>query len=853
MSKSFTGNVFATTSREAIEKFLNISQYRVPFSDFLTKLTDEQLKRSIICSPGRNNNLIDFEMNYGFGREGYTYILRFLETGSLFEAQFLNKDVYAETTGKMLLDANVPNQKNKIDLDSQIIETYTENSSRDIFIAFGVGDKIDSWAGPFVGTLVKSNFTMAEGGIREITLEFSNQEGKLRRNEIEGSRSKNIYSIMDKYSNIYKNKKINLDFKTVVPYDSIFKESIHTEIVGLIENYIKAISNSADKDVKDYNYNVIVLLPSIKNLFEKTVNKSAVQKGEVEQESINKIGLVGSKKFTSSDNYGKFVTEYQKLQSELERQKVVNQQAYSDASGYNLDFYRSEKKINPLNAPREVSKLFQEEDKTQILQRNIDVIQKKYEEEIKLCALQIQLKLNPDSKSTTTESTPDYYVPLANFNNSFRERYGSIPDGTYNYNPVFLIESDLRILNLWHREGFILDPKKQTFIFGDDGMIEDLLYAMNYLKGESVNNIITNRQYISKKDVDKFITGKQNYRRDIYNLLKVNRKNSSFGDVGNTKDELALDDFTRGLVKFTDYQDIPIFRHNIANPNVLSLSITNDTSYLDVYRIGYAQKSLIPFITDPSRLNLESLLGGNSQKGGGYIDENGDFIETSQIEANLGRYISGTPEQIGGGTTNAIGKKKQLNIIDLVQKAVDLDPAISSDINALYTYIKGLATDNATEIYARQMLAQPTLQVKDNEGNIKIVPFGTEKKAAFIAFYIFKMYNKPITPTLEFLNQQELAAFEKDTFERLARTAQTINLKTLPWFSITGFVAGQQCILIALQNVIGSKEKREAFYNGLYVINGYRHIISPQEMYSEFSISKHPASQVDTNAADFIQ
>lgn len=813
MTTSLPGNVFITTSKEAIEKFLDLSQYKITFDKYLSKLTKNQIERSLICTPNRNSNLIDFEMNYGMGREGNTFILRFVETGSLFELQFLNKDVYTEVISKILLEnsQNKNKNQNEIDLTNELadITTSSTDNSRDIFISFGVGDKIDDWAGPFIGVLTKSNFTLTDSGVREITLEFTNQEGKLKRNELEGSRQKNIYSIFDKYTTLYKNKRIKLGFEVNVPYDSIFSEYIHNKITELLTLYIYSIINKAD--TKTPNKNVIILIPSLKNLFEKTVSKDAVKYGTVESDAINKIGLLGYKKFVDENVIKqlqqelKEIIEYKNIELKAAQRtlEIINRNDL-------ISIYRSwsqESSRMAFNARRILEDV----------PRNIDVIQKEYDEKItKLASLVIKLDLNDSVKTNPSEFSPDYFSPLSKFNSGLKNQYERAKEGAMNYEPTFLVENDLRILKLWEENGFIQDKTKPAFIFGDSDMIEDLLYVSKSFSNTTAAEFITNKEFISEIDYNTFCKNKQKYRMQMYSLLKANRKSPSFGEMRGGRDDLALSEFNKYLIEFKDYQDIPIFRHNISNPNVLSISINNDTSYLDVYSMGYAQKNIISYISDPTKLNKEF---------------NFDFVEFINQQNKVAR-----------GETNIETLKGDVafkNLYITARLIVSKDPKAQSDINKIYNIIKDLLGSKSYLI--------KTLKNNEFENLMKEPDSNKNKKAILIAFEVYKNFNKNLTPVIQLLNQQELVAFEKDTFDRLTRTAQNIELKTIPWFSINGYVAGQQCILIGLSNIIGAKQRTEAFYTGLYTINAYRHVITPQEMYSEFNLIKHPVSQANLN------
>jgi hypothetical protein len=87
MTRLFTGNVFITTSREAIERVFFPKTKLSSFRDALITLTEEDIANSYIVTNGSNSNLLSFDFIYSISK-GSTLVLRFLETDTLFEKLF---------------------------------------------------------------------------------------------------------------------------------------------------------------------------------------------------------------------------------------------------------------------------------------------------------------------------------------------------------------------------------------------------------------------------------------------------------------------------------------------------------------------------------------------------------------------------------------------------------------------------------------------------------------------------------------------------------------------------------------------------------------------------------------------
>jgi len=69
-------------------------------------------------------------------------------------------------------------------------------------------------------------------------------------------------------------------------------------------------------------------------------------------------------------------------------------------------------------------------------------------------------------------------------------------------------------------------------------------------------------------------------------------------------------------------------------------------------------------------------------------------------------------------------------------------------------------------------------------------------------------------------------------------------IKTVPYFNLSDqFVIFSECEIFinknpSLDDYPPSRENREVFYNGTYIITNFKHVITSREAYSEFSVYK---------------
>lgn len=223
MSKVFTGNIFLSTSRSIIDKFMR----KQP-------LNSQEKESSIIVGPGKNRNLVSFNYSFGSiaGADQKLVVLRFLEFGTAFE--------------KYYLEANLTNTISK-DAAGGL---FTKN----LYLAFGVGDDLSAWAGPFILSLIQANYVINGDGRREVIMRLCPVTGPINKNYVVNSSIQNKSLRINQSQQITPAQSLFSDPYIIKYGDKLNNEKIDEALVKIIKSYFQKTVNNSD---------VIILLPKV--------------------------------------------------------------------------------------------------------------------------------------------------------------------------------------------------------------------------------------------------------------------------------------------------------------------------------------------------------------------------------------------------------------------------------------------------------------------------------------------------------------------------------------------------------------------------------------------------------------
>ena len=266
MSKVFTGNVFISTSRQAIEKVFFSKNRLSNFNDRIISLEEEDLRRSLLVTPNKNTNLISLDYSFGSTNSDSNFLrLKFVETDSLFEFFYINKTVGSTLLTKLIqeLEQNdlrekktVTGKYNRSNVYGNLFNGDSDAVLNDgrIFFAFGVGSDTKEWAGPFVADLYSAEIDETADGIREITLSYTTTPSYFLSNLINTKASDGLETAINKYKRVLSNKR-NIVAKSELELKRGDVElNIHQSVVQLIKRYIGTCTNNSES---------VILLPDL--------------------------------------------------------------------------------------------------------------------------------------------------------------------------------------------------------------------------------------------------------------------------------------------------------------------------------------------------------------------------------------------------------------------------------------------------------------------------------------------------------------------------------------------------------------------------------------------------------------
>lgn len=792
MSKVFTANVFLTFSQEAMEKFFYTANTN-SFKEVISLFTKEDIESSVIASPYTNSNLISFDYSFGANFQGQQALtLKLTQTNSLFELWYLSKtstDTLASNSIKEIL-----NSENKDALNQLFAQKNYVPVGNKLFFAFGVGDDIRDWAGPFTADGAQYELNIDESGIKEITLKFSVPSNMFLRNYIESKNQLKFSDSLNRYNFIIKGKNLVHRVMNKMPIKEV--DNVENYVVKLIDDYISNITNCP----------TIIVLPNLKKAYDAASDgeAAAIDTSELNRRAkrldfeaneseglrnIYKSGIVSPLTIVKKPLISEAEIAAKRSEAESLRQEAKRKAANKFTSSQKIKNKIKEAfniKVHVLNADESG----QEQKVVNTIPIPLDAkIEGDFNNNKDKDNSIFHLYFENDNSAipNTTETLIDPYINLKLFGDSLNRAFPDL------YNQEFFVENNIRLLKLWNKRGFTNNSSlNPVYIFGDRKLIANLLYLEDVIEFKDITNrFLSDDQYSSNIKTKIQLSY---YRFDYFDTFKKGKSSSSFNEDVFIGDQLSLQSDT-----FKDIRrnGIPIFRYNLQNPNVLSLSIENNVAYRNVYDSAYQIKSASPFV------NVKD----------GKFEE---FVAT-------------------------FSKDKQSILSDIEAKLSNLN-LTQAGFKEILTPVRELLLNN--QPIAKKLLDYGLVGPRTTELMYESDLLTYDQLAVIVAASMVRKFssNKPF---IEVNSVDDAINFESSIIENLNRLSYTINLKTVPFFHLSVIPPGQKlAILAASENkIVGANNlSTGAFYTGLYRIMGFRHFIGEGEVYSEFSMIRENIS-----------
>lgn len=775
-----------------------------------------------------NPNFISFEHTLGAGNS-MKMKLSFIDPKKEFERRFFTTNPSRLIEGfsykpigesKGFTTAKPDDVKqSQSEYEKEYVSEFTQQLSKNlgervIYVAYGLGNNLDLWSGPHRTILTNANvdvkgsrkisldlvptaqdidMTQRRGAYNEpaninlmgLSMRFAGESQEIKYKEVPGYDPTDYLQLSDRSSVRYERKRQSKAL-TQIGYEDLSKKiekyDFHTIVVDALRSYIQKATN---------NPNVIVLLPNLNIVCRQAINDEARKYKILTGQEVVTFAPPGGRLSRIKDLFNA-------TQTNLGREKNF---VDSTLRAFGLRVH-TEKKDTPLNREvipsSEISKFSVNEyanDPEQAVNKFIDdrvftaVIDK------------------------TKDMIPDHILVIK----SILNRIQKMCKGSYVFSRVSAFtETDVNILKIWKEysdkefsytfAGYdVFHPDREAIIVGDSAMIKDYLYANIDVKAvdKQAKSLRTKSKQFEKGSdeynnlrfsanmqhplhpLDLPILTALNYNKRIKEIAQPDiNTDSAFGDLSYIPDEFSYKDseLSPDAAKLIKEKNIPVFRYNTQNPNVLDMKFKFGGVYFAALKTGY-QKEISKLASAVANGSLPTGIG--------------TFPITTRERAieylRMKQYSSG------------MGDDEQKEILkDLAGR---LSPTLVEDL-------KESSPDRAADALAAVI---KTAELDNKRGLI--------------------LFDQHLPG-----NPNDTLA---DLSERMFRDGLQMSITTLPTFHLSRVASiNTSCIVFAQDQPITqtqspSTDLLNKFFSGLYKIIGFKHVIDSKSATSEFRLVKN--------------
>ena len=386
------------------------------------------------------------------------------------------------------------------------------------------------------------------------------------------------------------------------------------------------------------------------------------------------------------------------------------------------------------------------------------------------------LSLAIESRNLASQDVPDGFSPLiAPLVKLISYLKDKTPKGVKNSYYDFYEETDMRILKLWHANGIISDSSRPAYVFGDINEAAKILYLEPIAGNDnySKHSLNTLFAFDTFNDNDGEVISDQPMAIEGRNFISSSEASEKYEQyVRQFRDEFPT-------------IEAPIeFRHNQEDANVVGLNYRMDNY-------------IVTLLSMPVRSSLDKGAIGTTRLR--LARDTVDSAISSEVRTELAKF----PEAITSNINNIAA-----TLIDENNTSTDLVLAIAND-KALVQHKN--AVDLFSFLYFMQNYDDLALKVALNQDVYISKPSNSKPR--------FDQYYEAILDL---------------TKKLLVRST----VRTLPIFNQKSYLKKKCTLNGTTGGIIGFPEKlrKPAPYNGNYTILGYKHVISPSKIYSEFEL-----------------
>jgi hypothetical protein len=864
MSKIFSPGIFISNSYARANMFIKKNVATEQFS-----ITESEAAGDFVISPNTNKYLESFEYILDQKSKNSCEIkLKLIDIDGNLENTILNSSAlrnYIRNLSRKYNSDPTNTASNTPNLQSKI------SSQLKLYIAFGIGDDKDRWAGPYACVLTNAIIEITGNGLRRITYSFLPTNSYMFKSLITTKAAPNTGIT-------------NKNYEPDLAFNFIGQKAKAELEIGTMEEYLnydsnirKLLINYMDKVTGVLN-NTIVMLPHI------LPPELVLQKSKISNPSNFRhwvLGLIG------------FPRDRTQADIDAESRRDFNDRAQSEANLHNLivqsySFFgiktsqtgianegptKTTSRANPSN--KKVPQDARDEENSEQMERRklaqkligaataaadqlAAIYAKNSQPAIapKLEALKFPLTLVLETPLVNdgVEDTVDWWEALVGINRGYAKMEKRSPVTITAWQ-----ESDIRILNFWKEQGIISNSEIPCTIVGGRELILQTLYANGNIiinSDNSSDQLQTNDPLYEKLNSLKYKIG----IKEATNLIRPEGENSSFGETV-AYDELAFDkanpksDKDKLLMEeYGKLFKLPVFTNNLINSNILSLSLETGDTYAAVTRISVQ--------SDASK-NLADIIFGGPLR----LDER-DVKKVNEIMAEI-EDIFNKPD---------VAQDPRINFrfdLDALGDNPDQgknDPAFTEVKRKVGAWLKDaqkLSKDenkeNAWRLVAFEKiiansqnysltLPSAVLVTKLIDAKVEGL-FSSVKDSRLLDFVKLVTIANSAKPENTNVVSNSIPGgptasnIASRIFDYMFRYALTLNIRTLPFFYLSGWksLGTPTMVLSKRLGIVDSNSHTNKknnfndfdFFSGLYSIMGFRHIINSTECFSEFTLLKN--------------
>lgn len=903
MSKVLIPNIIITRDYDAMTAIFSGDKYVDP-----SKLKSDN--KLFFLSANKNKYLTSFEYDLDYrAKDKKFFKINFIDSDGNFESEFLESSFLSQFTLQLA---------KKLSTIKDVADSITQNPTLggQVYIAFGVGEDLANWSDPHVCRFIGAEIQIDANGRRVYSFQFDPSSDPIfRRQFIYDTNAVNYqgqFLFLDKLKYI-----LNVKYETPLnSFDSAPYKHASGMIRRLLVNYLKDSCDTKNIIVllPNFDYETDVLrynraLEDIKNNARKSyffdyrelyskifgldlIMNTAVPKNIEDAKAAAKNylkSLNSSNKITEYterikvykfeiDQFQKIIADLQKVNSTNNLQRIRSYQtqindlktkifdlelAISDLSDV-TDFASAKQNLAAMlidnttkfnkqpNLPTTDYMKEYSEKLIKILDDNVSYI------------LKFQDHLS--RKSSVTPNTFDWYQCL---NRVFKGIGTVLGLNEEDSKPYLYEETDLKIINLWYKNGIIPNNKDRCVVLGVKSVVNNYLYRNSSVFDRKMTTESTIEFKPKYKLEDSDLSDKlmlSNYPKELFEIVSRKKMSSAFSEQI-ILDELAVNPakpISQPFLKFLGnsnilkLSDTPIFMNNLKNSNIRSIDVKNLASYW-----GFMNFNVKDDFVDELILSAKSLYDKSNIRS--IVRKDFETLISEVVKRRMELMKASETYYVSNGST-ASGITKPLDPAKYLFEPTTqvLSKETRNTYNKLLERIQEKKYSNEDSEYSYDSIfASLAREVGENINSASRDLFDSDDKIAeeveslslliealFTIGRIKTTGDKPIITLADRNGLPNEKNVKASLFQYLYKTtAPTVTIRTLPFFHLSNSrtISGKTAILLSKKTIsqvspmnpqLDNLENSLDFFSGVYNIIGAKHVITTSDCYSEFVMQK---------------